>query len=129
MDKFDETLKEMDFAFFGSGEHAISVPDAAKLYGEKKAFFLDVRTREETGQINFPLAHNIPVNELPDRLGELPQDRLIIVMCSSIFRAALVYGYLLSRGFETVKGLTGTLEQMAGQLKPGPLYKRAGQGQ
>ncbi|MGM0611826.1 MAG: rhodanese-like domain-containing protein, partial [Thermodesulfobacteriota bacterium] len=76
-----------------------------------------------------PLAHNIPVNELPDRLDELPEDGLIIVMCSSIFRAALVYGYLLSRGFEAVKGLTGTLEQMAGQLKPGPLYKRSGLGQ
>ena len=127
MDRFDEVLKEMDFNFFGSGEHAISAPDAARLYSEEKAFFLDVRTREETEQISFPRARNIPVNELPDNLNELPANGLIIVMCSSIFRAALVYGYLRSKGFDAVKGLTGNMEQMAAQLKPGPLYKRSSQ--
>ncbi|MFP4167436.1 MAG: rhodanese-like domain-containing protein [Desulfonatronovibrionaceae bacterium] len=128
MDKMDQALREMDFDFFGSGEHSISVPEAARVYEENKAFFLDVRTREEVGLLNFPRAKNIPVSELPDRLDEIPAQGLVIVMCSSIFRAALVYGYLLSKGFDSLKGLTGSIEQLAAQLKPGPLYQRSGRG-
>ena len=125
MDRFDKLISEMDFEYFGSGEHAISPEGAAKLAGSDKVFFLDVRTRNETAFLSLPFALNIPVDEVPSRLDELPEDKLIIVICSSIFRGALIYGYLLHKGFDQVKGLTGPLEQLAAKLKPGPLYKNS----
>ena len=115
----------MDFEFFGSGQHAVSAEGAAGMVGRKDVFFLDVRTREEDACVRFPFAVNIPVNELPDRMAELPDDRTIVIICSTIFRSAVVWAYLRSRGFERVKGLAGTTEQMAAAFKPGPLYKTA----
>ena len=125
MDRFDEALSEMDLSFFGSGEHAVSPEKAAQLAGNEQVFFLDVRTRNEAACVSLPFAVNIPVNELPSRLNELPEDKLIIVLCSSIFRGGMVYGYLLHKGFEQVKGLAGPLEKMVGCFKPGPLYKNS----
>jgi rhodanese-related sulfurtransferase len=128
MDRFDTLISEMDFTYFATGEHAISPEGAAKLVGSDKVFFLDVRTRNEAACLSFPFALNIPVNEMPSRLDELPKDKLIIVFCSSIFRGAMTYGYLLHKGFDQVKGLTGPLEQLVAQLKPGPLYKNSVSG-
>ena len=43
---------------------------------------LDVRTSEEFATGHFSGALNIPVDELPGRLSELPQDGLILVYCA-----------------------------------------------
>lgn len=123
MDSFDQALSQMDLDFFGSGQHSISPDKAAKLILDNKAFFLDVRCPEESALVAFPFALNIPVNELPDRLAELPKDKLIIVFCSTIFRGALVYGYLLQKGFEQVKALAAPMERLTECLKPHPLYQ------
>ncbi|MBT8763187.1 rhodanese-like domain-containing protein [Desulfohalobiaceae bacterium Ax17] len=124
MNSFDNALREMDLDFFGSGEHGIGLDGATSLIGQDKAIFLDVRTHEEVQLLSFPFAKHIPVNEIPDRLNELPKDKLIIIFCSSIFRSALVYGYLLSKGFEQIKGLLASTEQLVTALKPGPIFKR-----
>ena len=124
MERFDTLLSEMNFDFFGTSTHAVSAEAAVKLADSKDVFFLDVRSREETSQISFPFAVNIPVNEVPKRLEELPTDKLIVVICSSVFRSAMVYTYLRYKGFEQVKGLAAGLEQMAAFLKPGPIFKR-----
>ena len=63
------------------------------------ALLLDVRTQEEyTGEGHLPGAVNIPVQELGDRLGELPNDRAIVVYCRSGSRSARAAGILRSAG-------------------------------
>ena len=123
MNKLDETLTEMDFDFFGTGEHAMSVDGMRKALGNEHFLFLDVRTDKETGYLDFPFAIHIPLHELPSRLDELPKDKCIIAFCSSIFRGAVAYTYLRARGFVEVKGVTATMEEMIGAFKPGPLAK------
>ncbi|WP_243545536.1 rhodanese-like domain-containing protein [Pseudodesulfovibrio tunisiensis] len=123
MERIDEILSEMDFDFFGTGEHAVPADVAAKLAKEGKAFFLDVRTREEVACLEFPFAVNIPLHELPARIDELPKDKLIVVFCAAIFRGAMAYTYLLHKGFDEVKGVSAPTEALATQFKPGPLYK------
>ncbi|MDD2389024.1 MAG: rhodanese-like domain-containing protein [Desulfobacterales bacterium] len=124
MDRFDALLSEMDLEFFGTSSHAVSAESAVNMADRKDVFFLDVRSSEETSLLSFPFAVNIPVNEVPKRLEELPTDKLIVVICSSVFRAAMVYTYLRYKGFEQVKGLAAGIEQMAAFLKPGPIFKR-----
>ena len=125
MEKLENILRKMDFNFFGSGQHTIGMEKAARLIGKKdRAIFLDVRTPEEVNLLPFPFALHIPVNELPERLNELPKDKLIIIFCSSIVRAAIVYPYLLAKGFDEVKILHATTENLVSVLKPGPIYKR-----
>lgn len=55
------------------------------LSANERVFFLDVRPADEYAAGHLPEAHGIPVNELPDRLDELPRDRTIIACCRGPF--------------------------------------------
>jgi len=123
MKELDEALKEMDFDFLSTGEHAMSVEGMCKALGNEHFILLDVRSDKENSYLDFPFAVHIPLHELPARMDELPKDKCIIAFCSSIFRGAVAYTYLRANGFTEVKGLTATMEEMIGALKPGPLAK------
>jgi 3-mercaptopyruvate sulfurtransferase SseA len=57
-----------------------SLNDAKRAYDNGSAVFLDVRTEAEYAQSRIPGSINIPLDELPDRLGELdPEDRLLTI--------------------------------------------------
>lgn len=123
MKDLDEQISKMDFTFLGSGQHGMSVEGMQKNLGNDHVLFLDVRTNEEVGYVSFPFAKHIPLNELPDRINEVPKDKLIVAFCASVFRGAVAYTYLLSQGFVEVKALTANIEDMMKIFKPGPLYK------
>lgn len=123
MDELNQVFKEMDFQFFGSGEHGMSIDGMRKVLNNDHFVFLDVRTHEEVKYQSFPFALHIPLNEMPDRLNEVPKDKCVIAFCSSVFRGAMAYTYLLANGYEEVKGLTAPSEDMALAFKPGPLAK------
>lgn len=123
MKGLNEKISKMDFSFFGSGQHGMSVEGMQKNLENNHVLFLDVRTNEEVDHVSFPFAKHIPLNELPDRINEVPKDKLIVAFCASVFRGAIAYTYLLSQGFEEVKALTANIEDMVKVFKPGPLYK------
>ncbi len=123
MEKLSEMISKMDFDFFGSGQHGMSVEGLRKNIGNDHVLLLDVRSKEEAGHVSFPFATHIPLNELPSRIDDLPKDKLIVAFCSSVFRGAIAYTYLLSQGFDEAKALTASTEDMVKVFKPGPLYK------
>jgi len=71
-----------------------------------KGFVLDVRDPLELAVENVPNAVNIPLPELRDRLGELPRDREINVVCRSGQRAYYATRLLLQNGFKA-KNVSG----------------------
>ena len=87
-----------------------------KLFKEGKIVLLDIRMDFETAIWNFPIAINIPANEVPDRLDELPKDKLIIVGCPTVNRSITVSAYLKTQGFDS-KFLGGGLSELAAVLK------------
>ncbi|MDQ7031798.1 MAG: rhodanese-like domain-containing protein [Desulfonauticus sp.] len=125
MKALEDIFREMDFEFFGFGQHTINLNNAVQMVDQKdKAIFLDIRTDEERKYLSFNFAYPIPVHELPDRIHELPKDKLIIIFCSSVVRSGIVYPYLLAQGFEKVKILVAKIEELAGAFKPGKIYSR-----
>lgn len=123
MKTLDDAVAEMDFDFLSSGEHSMSVEGMRKALGngEDNVVFLDVRSDKELEYLSLPFAKHIPLHELPERISELPKDKLIVTYCSSIFRAGIAYTYLRANGFENVKGLTAFIEDMVKAFKPTPL--------
>jgi rhodanese-related sulfurtransferase len=121
----EEALRRMNLEFCGSSEHKITLD---KLWEVKDAFFLDVRDEAEVRALRFDLemfgipTKNIPIHQLPDRVNELPKDRLIVCFCSSGTRSAWAYIYLFSQGFRT-KWLEATNAELAAALKPGKVLK------
>ncbi len=64
------------------------------------AFFLDVRSAEEWAQIHIANSKLIPLDELKSRLGELPQDQDIVLVCLSGKRSKEGLAVLQQAGFE-----------------------------
>jgi len=73
------------------------------------AFLLDVRQPVELVVESVPGAVNIPLPELRARLGELPKDREIAIICRSAQRAYYATRILLQNGFKAKNLSGGTL--------------------
>ena len=68
---------------------------------------VDVRTKGEYRAGTIAGALNIPLDELRERLDELPKDRPIMVFCGVGLRAYLAYRILVQNGFTDVRNLSG----------------------
>ena len=64
------------------------------------AFLLDVRQPVELAVESVPGAVNIPLPQLRARLGELPRDREVLVICRSAQRAYYATRILIQNGFK-----------------------------
>jgi len=80
--------------------------DIEKLNREK-TFLIDVRTPEEFSLGTIEGAKNIPVDELRNRLSEIPQDREIIIFCQTGVRSYIACRILRQKGYKKVKNLSG----------------------
>lgn len=129
MEAINNVLKSMTFDFFGSGKHKIS---PSMHLTEKNSVFLDVRSDEELNTIAFSLVHHmpvlhIPIDEIPDRVDEIPRDKTVGIFCSSGVRSTMVYLYLRTLGLENVCVIEGGYAELANELKPGKLMKHIAQ--
>jgi rhodanese-related sulfurtransferase len=75
------------------------------------AFILDVREVDEWNDYHVPGSTLIPLGNLPARVGELPRDAEIVVVCRSGNRSATGRDILLAQGFTQVTSLAGGLTQ------------------
>lgn len=71
---------------------------------------LDVRTELEFGLGSLPGAVNIPLDDLRNRLDELPADKPIFVFCGVGLRGYLASNILQLNGFTDVRNLVGGLK-------------------
>jgi rhodanese-related sulfurtransferase len=77
-----------------------------RLEGGSNFLLLDVRTPEENKTDSIANSHLIPLQQLSDRLNELPRDQEIVVYCRVGNRSAYACSFLASRGYN-VKNLEG----------------------
>ncbi|MDV7339376.1 rhodanese-like domain-containing protein [Terasakiella sp. A23] len=74
---------------------------------------LDVREPAEIASHAYDDALEIPMNEIPQNLDELPTDKTIVVMCHIGGRSMQVTGWLRQQGFDNVTNLRGGIEAWA----------------
>jgi rhodanese-related sulfurtransferase len=66
------------------------------------AALLDVRESDEWAAGHAPGATHVPMSELTGRMGELPDDDPLYVVCRSGGRSARVVAYLSGQGYPAV---------------------------
>jgi len=94
--------------------------EAASLVGStKNLVIIDVRTKEEFRSGHIQGAKNIPLGELPSRMGELAKYKgnPLLVHCASGSRSAKAVLLLSKNGFAPVNHLRGGLSAWPGPLK------------
>lgn len=85
----------------GKGE--VSVDEFRKaVKGElPDTYIIDARTPEEIKDLGiFTNTVNIPLDEIPKRMNEIPKDKRIFVHCSTGARADLAYRELINSGYD-----------------------------
>ena len=68
----------------------------------KDYFLLDVRTVEEHRKYKVPNSRNIPLDELRNRLKDIPKDKPVAVFCQVGIRAHIACRILSQNGFNSV---------------------------
>ncbi|MGD8604194.1 MAG: rhodanese-like domain-containing protein [Anaerolineales bacterium] len=122
---FDQWLKTLDLGYWGTGQHKVTVAEFFERQQSEDAILLDLRSPEEMSYLSLPFALPIPINELPERWNEIPQDRLVVTFCSSMTRAVVAWSFLQLNGLKNVRILDGRYDELCAELKPGKVYKRS----
>ncbi len=106
----------VDIVRRGAAFREIQAAPAAVLYEQKPDLFvLDVRTPAEFAQGHIPRAHLIPLDELEDRLAELPsRDSQILVTCAAGGRSTAACQTLAHAGFTRLLNLAGGMHAWTG---------------
>ena len=115
----------------------IGIPAVDPLYADlrrrdpvRPALLLDVRERDEFATVRVDGSLFIPMSQLGSRLGEVPRDRPILVLCASGSRSASVTGELLGAGWTDVGNVAGgisTWERMGLPVRRGPIEPGEGE--
>jgi len=94
----------------------VSAPTADALV-KGGAMLLDVREQGEWEAGHAPGARHVPLGLLPDRIGTIPRDRQVVVVCRSGHRSAQATALLARAGVDAVN-LHGGMRAWAGADLP-----------
>jgi adenylyltransferase/sulfurtransferase len=104
----------------------ISVKDLKSMFDEGKEFYLvDVREPNEYEIVSIPGATLIPKDRIlnGDALGELPQDKPVVLHCKTGARSAEALAVLKGAGFSDAVHVGGGVIAWANQIDPSlPTY-------
>ena len=98
----------------------LSLLQATQMINQGKVLVLDVREAEQFAAGHLRDARNIPLKELPQRIGELDKlkGRAVIVVCQTGTQANRTEASLKKAGFNEVYGLSGGIAAWQGQGLP-----------
>ena len=88
---------------------SVNTDEAYQMYQQSSTFTVDVRTQQEWDEYHAPYTTLIPLDQLQNRLSEVPKDKEILVVCRSGNRSQQGRDILLSAGYNATS--------MAGGLK------------
>ncbi len=85
----------------------VDVHTVASIKDQDDVYVIDVREQWEYDEGHIPGVTLIPMNEVPNRLEEIPTDKDVIVTCRSGNRSGQVTEYLRQIGYDNVHNMSG----------------------
>jgi len=84
------------------------------------ALIVDVRNTSEVENVTFDVPNyiNIPLNELEERINEIPKDKEIVMVCISGERSLKTTYFLMNSGYENVSNMDGGILKWASKGFP-----------
>ena len=124
---FDRVLGYLDNPFAAMIEHSDRVRRASRLTAPAFAEIrpelgevqlIDVRNPGEFEDGTIEDATNVPVGQLPTRIGELDPERCTVVFCAGGYRSSVAASLLRRNGFEDVSDIIGGYEAWRELVQP-----------
>jgi rhodanese-related sulfurtransferase len=94
---FESYLKSFDYE--ERSDMKIKMVEMLVMLEEGEAVLIDIRFPDEYEAWHMGFSKNIPLNELPSRLDELPKDKLIVTACPHNDRANIARMFLMLKGY------------------------------
>jgi rhodanese-related sulfurtransferase len=85
----------------------VDVHTVASIKDQDDVYVIDVREQWEYDEGHIPGVTLIPMNEVPNRLEEIPTDKEVIVTCRSGNRSGQITDYLRQIGYDNVHNMSG----------------------
>ena len=107
----------ISFDYAARKDMKIDSQQLIQLIKQEKAQLIDIRFKEEYSAWRVEPSINIPLNELPKRLGEIDRNKIIVTACPHKDRATIAMVYLRSKGIKAkylTDGLIGLTENLRG---------------
>jgi rhodanese-related sulfurtransferase len=114
-EKLDDYLA--GFTYQERKEMKIDSKELVELLKKGEVQLIDIRFPEEVAAWRMGFAKNIPLNELPARLGELDKSKIIVTACPHYDRSSMARLYLITKGYRARylnDGLLGLAELLRG---------------
>lgn len=95
--------------FFAKGINSITTTEAKELLQNNKNdyFFMDVRTAREFKANKIKGFKNIPLDQINNRLDQIPKDKKLVVMCQSGSRSTVAARQLVKAGYTEISNVRG----------------------
>ncbi|NGM86664.1 rhodanese-like domain-containing protein [Parapusillimonas sp. SGNA-6] len=91
------------------GGKSVGVQEAVQLANQKQGVFVDVRSHDSFKSGSIPQARNVPEADMPAKLGTLPKNKPIILVCDQGRDSARIAGKLRKQGYAEAVCLEGGL--------------------
>ena len=88
---------------------------------KEQVVLVDTRTAEEFSFGTIPGALNIPLDEMRERLAEIPADKPVVLFCAVGLRGYLAQRILMGRGYRDVRNLMGGYKTFSTAVAPLPV--------
>lgn len=85
----------------------VDVHTVASIKDQDDVYVIDVREQWEYDDGHIPGVTLIPMNEVPNRLDEIPTYKDVVVTCRSGNRSGQITDYLRQIGFDNVHNMSG----------------------
>lgn len=87
--------------------NTVDVATVRMLQGRPDVVLFDVREPYEYQAGHIPGVKLIPMNDVPNRINEIPRDKTVILTCRSGNRSGQVADFLRKQGFTNVHNMQG----------------------
>ena len=87
---------------------------------KNEVMLIDTRTPEEFSFGSIPGAINIPLDDLRDRMSEVPTSKPIVLFCAVGLRGYLAQRILMGNGYRNVRNLSGGYKLYSAAVAPVP---------
>ncbi|MEY4751206.1 MAG: hypothetical protein RIQ60_3420 [Pseudomonadota bacterium] len=105
------------------GGLSVTLDVARKEHAAGRVTLIDIRESEEHATGVAEGAHLLPMSQLRQRLGEIPRDQSVLLVCNTQNRSGKVVAALRERGYTNVRFVEGGMSEWARRrwplVKPG----------
>ena len=88
---------------------------------KNEVMLIDTRTPEEFSFGSIPGAINIPLDDLRDRMSEVPASKPVVLFCAVGLRGYLAQRILMGNGYRNVRNLSGGYKLYSAAVAPVPV--------